>query len=126
VLDDEFNGFTPVETGARDHRVADVILKRVTFVEHGGNSALRPSGGAAVERAFGQDQNFALFGQDQRSGQPGCTRSDDQYVVFRQSAVIPKSVASQKRGEKAYGAAFGTPHRLFAQSDPTTKENSGS
>src|SRR5690606_28093532 len=49
ALDYEFDGLPPVEAGARDHGVADVILESVTSIEHRRDAALRPGGRTACE-----------------------------------------------------------------------------
>jgi hypothetical protein len=59
-----------VEAATGDHRVADVILESVTFVEYRSDTALRPGGGAAIEPALGQHHDAAALGQHERGGQP--------------------------------------------------------
>ena len=52
IFDNEFNGFPAIQAGACNHRVVDVVLERVTGVEHGGDSALRPGCRAAGKVAL--------------------------------------------------------------------------
>ena len=89
VFDHEFDRLAPVEPAAGDHRVADVIIEGIALVEHRGDPALCPGGRARIERAFGQHHDFAMFGQNQRSGQPGGPRPDDQNVMFVQGNAVP-------------------------------------
>ncbi len=69
AFDHEFDRFQPVEPGAGDHGVADMVLEGVTGIEHCGDTALRPGGRAAIGGALGQDQHLAGVRQRQRRGQ---------------------------------------------------------
>ena len=81
ALDHEFDRLAIVEPRARDHGVANMVVERVARVEHGGDPALRPGGGSAVEPALRQHQHLLRFGQRQRGGQTGGARTDDEDVV---------------------------------------------
>src|SRR5687767_2997464 len=74
------NHLLVVEAGTGDHRVADVRLEAVTFLEHRGDAALRPAGRAFAKRALGDHRHLASLGQIERRGQPGRPRPDDQHV----------------------------------------------
>ena len=80
ALDDVFDRLEPVEPGAGDHCVANVIGKGIAGIEHRGDPALRPGGRTAVERALGQHRHLVLRRQRQRGGEPGRARADDENV----------------------------------------------
>jgi hypothetical protein len=86
VLDHEFDRFAPVQPAAGHHRVADMVFEGIACVEHRGDAALRPGGGARIERALGHDQHAALFGEHQRGGKPGGARSHDKHVMAHTDA----------------------------------------
>src|SRR5690606_21950644 len=80
-LDHELDRLAPVEAGAGDHRVADVVLEGVAGVENRGDPALGPGGRAAGERAFRQDQHLEPGRQRERRGKPGGAGADEEDVV---------------------------------------------
>ena len=81
AFDHEFHRLTPVQPCPGDHRIADVVFKRIAGIKHRRDPALRPGGRPAGQLALGQDQHLDLFGQGQGRGQPRRPRSDDDDVV---------------------------------------------
>jgi hypothetical protein len=79
-LDDMLNHLPVVQSGAGDHRVVDVRFEAVAFLEHRGDPALRPAGGALSQRALGDHRDLAVLGEVQRSRQSGRAGADDQHV----------------------------------------------
>ena len=55
LADHEFDRLKPVKPRARDHRIVNVVLKRVARIEHRSDPALRPGGRSAGQLALGQD-----------------------------------------------------------------------
>ena len=81
ALDHEFDRFAVVEPRAGNHRVANVVVEGIARIEHRGDAALRPCGGATVEPALGEDQDLLGFGQRERGGETGGARTDHEDVV---------------------------------------------
>jgi hypothetical protein len=81
TLDDELDRLAPIEPGAGNHCVADVVLEGIAGVEHRGDPALRPRGRARGQRAFREYRHRALLRQRQRGGEPGGARADDEHVA---------------------------------------------
>ena len=78
--DDMLDHRAVVEARAGDHRVVDMGVEAVAFLEHRGDPALRPVGRALAERALGDHRDLARLGEVERRGQPGRARADDQDV----------------------------------------------
>lgn len=79
--DNELDRGAVVEARACHHRVVDMRLETVAGVEHRGDAALRPVGGATVQRALGQHQHLAVLRQIDRGGKPGSAGADDDDIV---------------------------------------------
>ena len=79
---DAFDDRAIVEPRARDHRVADMVFEAVAILEHRGDPALRPAGGAFAEAALGDHPDPERRRKRQRRGQPGGTGSDDEDVIM--------------------------------------------
>src|SRR5437868_6851802 len=81
-FDDMLDDADIVQPGAGDHRVVDVGIEAVAFLEHRGDPALRPAGRAFAEGALGDDRHLAGLGKVERRGQSRRARADDQDVGF--------------------------------------------
>ncbi len=79
-LDDMLDDLDIVEPRSGDHRIVDVSVEAVAFLEHRGDAALSPAGRALAERAFGDDRDLVRLGKVERSRQPCRTGADDQHV----------------------------------------------
>ena len=100
AFDHELDRLLVVETRPGDHRVTDVVVERVARVEHRGDAALRPRGGAAVEPALGEHQHALGLRQRQRGGKSGSARTDDEDVVrgVCHARVMPTQSLRGKQG----------------------------
>jgi hypothetical protein len=85
---------------ARDHRVGDVAVERVAFLEHRRDPALRPGGGAFVEVSFGEHGHLAAVRKVQRGRQPGGAGADDEDVAFGVIGQSQTPLSSSLRGAK--------------------------
>ena len=90
AFDHELHRLAIVQPRARHHRVANVIVEGVARIEHRGDPALRPGGRSAGQRALGQHQHLARFGQRQRRGQPRRARADDQHVMRLSHCILSR------------------------------------
>jgi hypothetical protein len=70
ALDHELDRLAPVEPGAGDHGVADVLLERVAGIEHRAIPPCAHGGRAAGQRALGEHQHLARSRQRQRAVSP--------------------------------------------------------
>ena len=66
--------------GAGDHRVLDMRLEAVAFLEHRGDPALGARRRAVAKRALGDHRDLVGLGEVERGGQPGRARADDEDV----------------------------------------------
>ena len=64
------------------HRVLDMLFVGVGFVNHGGDAALRVTGGTVVHLRFRHQADLAEIGGLQREAEPRDSRSDNQKVNF--------------------------------------------
>ena len=62
--------------------VADVILKRVVVIQHGGNAALGPECCAAADIGLADDGDLQVLGQIQGNSEAGSTAADNQDIEF--------------------------------------------
>ena len=120
VLDHEFNRVAPIEPGAGDHGVADMVIEGVAFVEHGGDAALCPRGRSAIECALRQHQHAAAFSQHQCGGESGGAGADDQHIRAGCSSGAHAEIrgAREKRSIKhslPVRAAFGKCHAAMTK-----------
>ena len=69
-----------VEPGPGNHRILDMRVEAVAFLEHRGDPALRPFGRPAAELPLGQHRHFSCRRQMQSRGKPSRARSDDDDV----------------------------------------------
>ncbi len=82
AFDNKFHRLAVVQPSACDHRIADMILKRVARIKNRRDPALCPCGRATAQRALGEHEHLALLRQRQRSGEPSRARADDKDVVL--------------------------------------------
>ena len=92
AFDHETHHLPGIEPGAGDHRILDVGLERIGRIQHRGDAALGPVGGALVELALGQDADAGAFRQLQRDGEPARAAAQDQDVM--EQAVVVQYPAS--------------------------------
>ena len=85
-LDDMLDDASVVEPRAGDHRIVDVRLEAVAFVEHRGDPALRASRRAFAQSALGDHRDRVRFGEVERRRQPSRARADDEDVGGRAHA----------------------------------------
>ena len=101
AADDMLDHGEVVEAGARDHRVADMILKTVARLKHRGDPALCPFGRAAAKLALGEHRNALGRGQVERGGQPGGAGADDQHVERRVAQTVTARVRLRKTSSRS-------------------------
>src|ERR671913_1851451 len=117
--DDMLNHLPIVESGAGDHRVIDVRFEAVAFLEHRGDPALRPAGGAFSQRALGDHRDLAVLGEVQRSRQPGRAGADDQHVrggAHAASSLTRLRNTSSRSGSRVRTSTIAKPSRWTAAS----------
>src|SRR5690606_41755123 len=81
VFNHELDRLAPVEPGARDHRILDMIFESIARVEHGRYSALRPRGRPAGELALREHEHAAMIRERDSGGEARGAGADDDDVV---------------------------------------------
>ena len=77
---DELDRRAIVEPGAGDHRVLDMALEGIAFLEYRGDPALGPGGRPLVHRALGEHGDLKAIGEIERGGEAGGAGADDEDV----------------------------------------------
>ena len=87
------------ETSTGVERVADVILDRVTRIEHPGEATLGPLGGPCRQHVLGDHQHAANRADRQRSRQPRCpgAEHDDVDIELPRRRVVPPTSPATSR-----------------------------
>ena len=80
MFDDMLDDFAIIQARSGDHRIVDVRVEAITFLEHRGDSALSASARAVAERALCDHRDLALFGEIEGSGETRRAGPDDQYI----------------------------------------------
>src|SRR3546814_4135397 len=69
-----------VEPSARDHRVMHMAFKRIASIQHGSDPALRPVGGATIDRTLRQHKHSLVLRQVDGGRQPRRAGTDDDNI----------------------------------------------
>src|SRR3546814_2023485 len=70
-----------VEPSARDHRVMHMAFKCIASIQHGGDPALRPVGGATIDRTLRQHKHSLVLRQVDGGRQPRRAGTDDDNII---------------------------------------------
>jgi len=81
MLHHKFHGGAVVQPGAGHHRVLDMAFKRVPWLQHGSDPALRPGSGAGAEVPLRQHRHLEAGGKIERRCQPGSAGADHDHVM---------------------------------------------
>jgi hypothetical protein len=82
AFDHIFNGFLSVQPRPGDHRIADVIFKRIARIQHRGDAALCPCRRTAGQRPLGQHQHLEALCKGKRRRQTSSTRTDHDHICI--------------------------------------------
>lgn len=82
MLDRKPDSILVAEAAPGVEGVADVILKRVVVIQHGGNAALGPECCAAADIGLADDGDLQVLGQIQGNSEAGSTAADNQDIEF--------------------------------------------
>ena len=96
VFDDEARRLRIVEVRARNEGIADVILKGILTVQDGGDSTLRPGGGALFQAAFADQPDLAGLCETDGRRLSGQAAANDENVEIKRHVQIPLSEKAQK------------------------------